>query len=190
MTREEFLSLIRSEDPTSLCEKYLVAPEVAAFASAEQYAAFQQRVSESIPDVQQVHLAGSGNWGYSLNPEKAFRPFCETSDIDVVIISEPRFRETWEALRTYHRRSWYALDFQERQRLRRNGENIYAGFVSPAWIPERTSELRFQFIRLLNRLSDQSVSFRRVTAMYFRNIDEAVDYYRRGFSIARSMVQA
>ena len=190
MTREEFLAQLRTEDPTALCTRYLTAPDVAVFRTPDEYQAFKNRITASLLEVQQVHLAGSANWGYSLNPEKAFRSFDENSDLDVVIISEHHFFETWEELRQYHRNNWYALDHGARQQLRRNGENIYSGFASPVWIPERRSRLRFEFVRLLNRLSDQTVAFRRVTAMYFRNIDEAIDYYRRSFSIAKSKVQA
>ncbi|WP_140637455.1 hypothetical protein [Methylibium rhizosphaerae] len=185
MTRDQFLSLIRTHQPDDLVARYLGAREVSAFATAAEYDGFKQRVVDAIGQDAEVCLVGSGNWGYSLNPEKGFKPFDMASDVDVAIVSADLFVQTWDQIRDYHRKSWYAIDYEQRQRLRRNGENIYSGFVSPAWIPERTSPTRFSFLRLLNRLSDESVAFRKVTALYFRNTTEVADYYRRGFILAR-----
>jgi len=186
MTRDDFLSLIRTSQPGDLCRKLLLRQETAVFTNTSAYEKFRSRVSTQIRGIEEVHLAGSGKWGYSLNPQKGFKQFDTESDIDVAIISEDLFHETWNTIREYHRNNWYAIDHIRRKELRRHGENIYSGFVSPRWIPEHRSPLRFAFNRTLNRLSDANVSFRRVTALYFRNIDEAIDYYKRGFFIARS----
>lgn len=188
MTRDQFLSLIRSQQPDSLVAKYLDATEVAAFPTAEAFAGFKQRVVDGLGEPAPVYLVGSGNWGYSLNPDKGFKAFDMASDVDVAIVSAELFAQTWDHIREYHRSAWYAIDYEQRQRLRRNGENIYSGFVSPAWITERASPIRFSFLRLLNRLSDESVAFRKVTALYFRNATEVADYYRRGFMLAKQKV--
>jgi len=188
VTRDQFLSLVRTQQPDYLVSQYLGATEVAAFPSAAAYSDFKQRVADATRQNAGVYVVGSGNWGYSLNPEKGFKAFDTASDIDVAIVSVELFSQTWEQIRNFHRNSWYAIDHEQRQRLRRNGENIYSGFVSPAWIPERTSPLRFNFLRLLNKLSDDSVAFRKVTALYFRNDAEVADYYRRGFMLAKQKV--
>jgi hypothetical protein len=123
-----------------------------------------------------------------LNPEKALKPFDEASDIDVAIVSSSRFFQTWELIRDFQRTSWYRLNHDDRQRLRRNGENIYSGFVSPKWILDRRSMYRFDFLRLLNQLSDANVGYKTVNALYFRNRAEVEDYYRRGSMIAKRRI--
>jgi hypothetical protein len=185
VTRDQFLSLVRTQPPEDLVRHYLAAREVAAFATAAAYEAFRHRVAAAVGHDAEVSLVGSGNWGYSLNPEKGFKPFDMASDVDVAIVSADLFAQTWDQIRDHHRNSWYSIDYDQRQRLRRNGENIYSGFVSPAWIPERASPARFGFLRLLSRLSDETVAFRKVTALYFRNPAEVADYYRRSFNLAR-----
>ena len=55
-----------------------------------------------------VAIVGSGKYGYSLSPEKGFRPFQiddsepNVSDIDLVVISRSLFNETWRHLRRAH----------------------------------------------------------------------------------------
>lgn len=188
MSREQFLQLIRSERPESLVNRFLSADLVAAFETAHAYDQFKDRVSGEFALTEAVFLVGSGNWGYSLNPDKGFKAFDMNSDIDVAVIAPQLFEETWGLIRDFHRSAWYRLDHGQRQRLRRNGENVYAGFVSPSWIPDRANLHRFNFIRVLNRLSDHAVAYRKVTALYFKNEAELADYYARGFSIAKSKV--
>ncbi len=85
----------------------------------------------------------------------------------------------------HHRRHFYALPHPERERVRRNGENVYSGFISPAWIPNRDRGRQYEYRRLLNSLSDKAVRFLRVKMLFFKNDNEAVDYYARGFWIAK-----
>lgn len=129
---------------------------------------------------------GSGNWAYSLNPKKNFSLYSEQSDIDVVVICEKTFNRTWDALRTYHRTNYYLLSTPEKERLRRNGENVYSGFITPKWIPDKKAKLRFEYEVNTNKYSDENVQYREVNMMYFKNINEVIDYYVRGFSRAKN----
>jgi hypothetical protein len=190
MTREEFIAVVRQHSATLLADQYLHAEQVHMFISRAEYDAFRVRVATEFAGAEAVSVVGSGNWGYSLNPDKALRQFDANSDVDVAVISRDHYQQTWDLIRHFHRTSWYAIDFDQRQRLRRNGENIYAGFVSPNWIPDTRSTARFEFRRALNRLSDNSVGFRKVNALFFRNVTEAADYYVRGFSIAKASLSS
>ena len=138
-----------------------------------------------VASVQHVAVMGSGNWRYSLNPDKGFREFCKTSDVDVAIVSSELFTELWEEMRMHHRKHFYALSFNEKKRLRRSGENVYCGFISPTWIPNRDRQKSYEYQRMLNSLSDKAVQFLKVKMMFFKNEVEAVDYYARGFQIAK-----
>jgi hypothetical protein len=185
MTKEEFLDRIRAESPADLAWEFLVSKSICLFADDRHYAEFRTRVSSHIPDVERVAVVGSGNWRYSLNPEKGFREFCSQSDVDVAVVSTARFHEFWEEMRMRHRKHYYALTQYEKDRLRRNGENVYSGFISPVWIPNRDRRMNYEYHRILNSLSDQSVGFLKVKMLFFRNDAEAVDYYARGFWMAK-----
>ena len=49
----------------------------------------------------EVLVVGSAKLGFSIAPDKLYRPFCDESDIDVVIVSSRLFDEIWEAAFSY-----------------------------------------------------------------------------------------
>lgn len=51
-------------------------------------------------DAHSVLLVGSASVGVSLNPDKNAKPFDETSDIDVAVISTRYFENAWHTLRS------------------------------------------------------------------------------------------
>lgn len=132
---------------------------------------------------------GSGNWGYSLHPEKAFKAFDQSSDIDIAVISPKHFNSLWDEMRRCHCQRWYQLTEDQRTALNRNAQNVYAGFISPLWLPDSRSGKRLEFRRHFNHLSDEEVGHRPVKAYFFKNLAEAVDYYQRGFAKARKALQ-
>jgi hypothetical protein len=188
MDRASFKSLIREKNPEELVKNYLWSEKVTAFSNSDSYLNFKTAVKAHIDGIEHISLVGTGNWKYSLNPRKNFKPFNETSDIDVAVISSQQFITTWDEMRLYHRNHWYKLSYEQRIKLRRNCENIYSGFISPSWIPEKRSKIRFQHKRLLNTLSDERVNFLPVKMLFFKNSIEAIDYYKRGFILAQRKV--
>ena len=130
-------------------------------------------------------IVGSGNWRYSLNPEKLLNEYHEKSDIDVAVVSSQLYQETWDEMRRLHRDRWYALDYNERARLNRNGQNIYAGFACPTWLPQLGHPRVYSFKSMLSKLSGPDVGYREVKMFYFKNETELIDYYRRGFIDAK-----
>ena len=185
MTLEEFVETIRGKAPEELAHEFLMSETVFLFGDAPSYSAFKARITGMLTPTQHISVVGSGNWRYSLNPEKLFREFCDKSDVDVAIVSNELFNEYWEEMRMHHRMHFYALSYRERTNLRRSGENVYAGFISPAWIPNRDRSKRYEYQRMLNSLSDSSVRYLKVKMLIFKNRMEAVDYYARGFRLAK-----
>lgn len=180
-----FRALIRDRSPSDLAAQFLEAGTVAAFDTSLGYQAFLGRIREVLGAVETAAIVGSGNWTFSLNPQKAFRPFGPHSDIDVAIVSPERYNFLWEEMRLLHRNEFYRLSYPERRALRRSGENVYSGFISPTWIPHRDPRRALEYKRILNGLSDASVAYRPVKMMFFKNLIEAVDYYGRGFIAAK-----
>jgi len=184
MTRDEFVAAVRKRQPTDLATEYLASEAVTVFPDAGDYAQFKARVRKCVSGVESVSIVGTGNWRFSLNPDKRLKEFDKASDIDVAVISYEQFTQTWEELRRIHRSRWYALPHEERMRIRRNGENVYAGFITPAWIPKipgHTCPITYRFRTTLNNLRDKSVDFKPVRMLFFKNLVEAIDYYERGF---------
>lgn len=62
-----------------------------------QYDEFKKYIAKKL-DVHynNVGIAGSAKLGFSLNPQKDYKAFDETSDIDIIIVSQRLFYEFWE----------------------------------------------------------------------------------------------
>jgi hypothetical protein len=185
LEKGEFLSEVKKRSALDLASFYFGREEAAAFLTAAAYQEFIALVQSEVGGEPQVVVVGTGNWKYSLNPYKDFKPFDGASDIDVAVVSAERFHEAWEELRGVHRRTWWGLSHNARTSLVRSGQDVYSGFISPAWIPGATNSYRFKHLEMLNRLSNQSPGRREVKMLFFRNQTEAIDYYRRGFQLAK-----
>lgn len=185
MEKDEFLIEVRERSALELAKFYFCRNEAVAFDNAAHYQEFVALVQEEVGGGPEVAVVGTGNWQYSLNPYKSFKRFDEKSDIDVAVISADMFHNTWDAIRRVHRRTWWGINKDARCSFLRNGENVYCGFVSPKWIPGAIDSFRFEHITMLNRLSNLSPGKREVKMMFFKNQTEAIDYYRRGFQLAK-----
>lgn len=69
--------------------------------------------------------------------------------------------------------------------LRRNGENVYSGFISLKWISDYKVPDRIDYEEMVDSYSNKIVNYKKVNLMYFRNETELVDYYIRSFRIVR-----
>ena len=185
MLLQEFKDEIIANSPTELAEQFLRSDSVAAFETPELYAEFQAAVTAFYPDAEAVSVAGTANWLYSLNPKKNFKTYDARSDVDTIVVSLNDFTRFWDEIRLYHRTNYYQLHYNVRQNLLRNGQNVYSGFVTPSWIPDKSNQTKYQHKRVLNQLTDKRVDFRPVKMFFFRNWDEVIDYYTRGFRIAK-----
>jgi hypothetical protein len=185
MEQEEFFDRIRSSSPDALAREYLSAESAHIFTDEPTYQIFQDRICELVQSVESVAVVGSGNWRYSLNPCKSFREFGKHSDVDVAVVSSFQFKAIWGEMRQNEKKHYYTLSADSRERLRRNTENVYSGFISPDWIPNRSPGRMLEYKQILNTLSDRAVGFLKVKMMFFKNFDEAIDYYTRGFRAAR-----
>lgn len=188
MTQGEFFNRIRSSAPEILAREFLYSDSAHVFTDHAAYSAFKDRVSALVSPAEFVAVVGSGNWKFSLNPRKGFREFGDHSDVDVAVVSSAKFSELWEEMRRNEKQNYYLLSLDDRESLRRNAVKVYSGFISPNWIPRRRAALIFDYKRMLNSLSDLSVRSLKVKMMFFKNFDETIDYYTRGFRIARKAI--
>lgn len=181
----DFFKDIASSKAEDLIQGWFNTQRPHVFESEADYMAFTSKIRADWPDLVSICVAGSSNWRYSLNPRKNFSEFHDRSDVDVVLIGQKYFEETWEEIRSLHRKRWYSWPDQTRQSVMRLGANIYCGFISPKYIPDRTSKYRFSFLTKCNSYSSRLVGFREVNMMFFKSRSDAVDYYVRGIRLAK-----
>lgn len=189
MSVDNFKRIIWDLDPEDIVEESLFRGFTHVIPKENDYSEYIELIFSDYKCAEHIAIMGSGNWGYSLNPDKFLRPFGDYSDIDVVIICHEAFQETWKELREYHRSKYYLLSQNQRSRLKRNGENVYSGFISPKWILSRRAPARFAYEVNSNKYANKYVGYRSVNMMYFKNIEEAIDYYVRGFRLAKGAIK-
>lgn len=79
----------------------------------------------------EVILVGSAKLGFSTAPGKEFRPFGDSSDLDVAIISPVLFDRIWVQLYDYSRSGllWKQLDHFE--------DYLFRGWMRPDFLPQQ-----------------------------------------------------
>jgi len=187
MELAEFKNFLKSNSDADIAEFYLSQKNIHALLSEEEYDEYKNLIRGDHERAHQVCVVGSANWKFSLNPNKSFRVFGRHSDIDVAVICAESFLQAWDELRRFHREQYYSLDQAARMALRRSGENVYSGFVTPKWIPGLSSPLKRDYMKLTEKYSTASVGYRSVNMMYFRNVAETIDYYVRGIRAAKQV---
>lgn len=103
MTVEDMKVAIKNKSSDEIYNDFFISGEVWIFKSIfgenwfEQYDKFKKYVANKL-DVHynNIGIAGSAKLGFSLNPKKKYRKFNDTSDIDIIIVSQRLFNEFWE----------------------------------------------------------------------------------------------
>ncbi|HGM5549894.1 TPA: hypothetical protein ACKP2V_000114 [Pseudomonas putida] len=182
---EQFSKDIKNADPDELISRWIATEHPHAFFEQRDYNLFRDKIFNDWPSSDLIAIAGSGNWRYSLNPRNDFREFHSGSDIDVIIISNEYFDQTWKELRLTHRKLWIRWSGSQRESVLRTGQNVYCGFVSPKHIPDKYNRYKFDFLQKCNSYSGKTVDYREVNLMFFKSIEETIDYYTRGIRLAK-----
>ncbi len=182
---QDFKKDLAESEPSQLADKWIKTIKPHAFPDIGTYDSFTKMIKDDWPDSELIQLAGSGNWRYSLNPKNPFREFNSKSDIDVIVISSKYFNETWQELRLLHRRKWYQWDKPTQDKVMRTGQNIYCGFMTPKYIPDTANRIKFDFLRKCNTYSSPLVGYREVNVMFFKSIEDTIDYYIRSIRLAQ-----
>lgn len=77
----------------------------------------------------EILIVGSGKLGFSIAPHKRYRPFADTSDVDLVIVSDRLFAKTWESLYQYSEHGGYW------ERLNEFKTYLFQGWIRPDKLP-------------------------------------------------------
>jgi hypothetical protein len=178
------------------------------FAADGDTAAFQAHVAGAlgIPDAAgDVLIVGSARTGFSLDPDRAFEPFGEGSDIDVAVVHSGLFDRAWQAMLGWDYLTMRARSYAEQRWLwNRHGE-IFSGWCNPPdWnlrerggialsFPAELKPLRdfsyqwFSTFRSLARYRHHAeISRRRVSSRLYRSRQHAAMYHALGLRLIRA----
>lgn len=128
---EDFRESLKTEDTRDVYQRYLLGHSIWYFRErkgsatfAEDYDEFKLYMSKKLDlHVNNIAIVGSAKMGFSLSPEKNFREFNESSDIDLVVVSDQIFKLSWQAFLELHLKN-YLTSYAP------VAKNIFKGFVS------------------------------------------------------------
>jgi hypothetical protein len=141
---------------------------------------------------QNVIVVGSAKIGFSLNPNSFPREFLDTSDIDVIVVSEELFDKVWMTLLEWqYPRRLVNLGGSEQKWAASRRKDIYWGWMVPDEIsyqglsfPDALRPLRDIAVQWFNTFQTLSLypefAARTVSGRLYRTWDHALRYHTDG----------
>jgi hypothetical protein len=147
-----------------------------------------------------VVVVGSAKTGFSLNPNNFPRGFSDTSDIDVIVVSEQLFDKVWMTLLEWqYPRRLISLGGPEQRWAASRRKDIYWGWI----VPDEISYEGLAFPNVLRPLRDISAQWfntfqklslyrefvaRTVSGRLYRTWDHALRYHTDGLRQIRDKI--
>lgn len=102
----EYKSDLKSLTAEEIYNKYVIGGDIWFFKNKfgsmwyDKYDSFKLFISKKLGvHYNDIAIAGSAKLGFSINPAKNFKEFDESSDIDIIIISQKYFYMFWDSYR-------------------------------------------------------------------------------------------
>lgn len=181
MTFEEFKSLLTKRTPKELFQECLLDSFPYCFLkSPTNYLTLRKEICDFFKiHPQNFSIIGSAKTGFSLSPLKFGREFCETSDIDVVLVSEELFQTIWLDLIEFQKTIKYNLDPVAKSRF---GSLQYTLFFGILRLDKLSDDFAFakKWWEFFNRLSvDTRFGPRRIRGTIFKSWQHVSYYYEK-----------
>ncbi|MFA5241054.1 MAG: hypothetical protein WC029_01845 [Sulfuricella sp.] len=115
--------------PLDVIRKNIIYGHPAAIADPAYFALRSTVAAKYEIHPNEVLVVGSAKLGFSIAPSKRYRPFCDESDIDVVIVSDSLFSRIWRAVHDYENHGGYW------ERGREFKDYLFQGWIRPDKLP-------------------------------------------------------
>jgi hypothetical protein len=182
------------------------------FAADADNARFQETVATELgiaDAAADVLIIGSARMGFSLDPDRAFQPFKDASDIDVVVVHAKLFDEAWRTMLAWDYLTIRNRTYPEQQWLYRRHDEVWSGWYNPSrWnfrerdgielsFPDALKPVRdfsfrwFSTFRSLSRYRHHAeIPRHRVTARLYRTRQHVAMYHTIGLRALRTKLDA
>ena len=136
--------------------------------------------------ITKIHVVGSSKLGFSIAPQKRFRPINDESDIDVAVIDEQLFDDYWKKLFEFNK---YIMPRSNKddESFDRFVEYFFRGWLRPDLFPFRYEGRRewFDFFKNIS----YKYKNRKVACAIYKNEYFFEDYHLKNIKTLRSELQ-
>lgn len=129
----DFKGDLTCQDTLSIVNKYALHGTAIILGDHKDFA-LKDAVAKHF-NVHQSHvfIVGSAKLGFSIKPKRRYLPFCDTSDIDVAIVSTPLFEQIWREVYIYQKQGGI---WDEAASFRKY---LFKGWIRPDFMPQGRS---------------------------------------------------
>ena len=110
---EQFKEDLSVLSPIQIVRKHIIFGECCILSQPEYFDLRSEVADHFGLHPNEVLVVGSAKLGFSVVPDKLYRPFCDESDIDVVLVSSTLFDEIWENVFSYRYEGPYWPEYSE-----------------------------------------------------------------------------
>jgi len=177
----EFKNDLRSSKPEVVVQKYLFDRSPYCFAdNPQRYIDFRKEICEQFKiHLQNFAIVGSAKVGFSLNPTKFGVVFSDSSDVDVVLVSEELFQRLWIDLIRFRRDEFAYLPSEYKKQFNELQYILFWGHVRMDKLPNKFTAAK-KWWEFFNRLSkDTRFGPRRIRAMIFKTWKHVSFFYEK-----------
>lgn len=128
---EEFrAALVDTGDDAEIVERYVFHGGCYAI-SEQQHFDIKSRIASQfqLEPSTDIFVVGSAKLGFSVAPNKRWRPFGDTSDVDVAIVNHDLYQRIWHEMHRYH---LSGADWPKRSQFTRY---LAQGWIRPDLLP-------------------------------------------------------
>ncbi len=137
-------------------------------------------------DPRAIAIVGSASLGFSLNPDKSFKAFDDSSDVDVAVVSYRFFESAWDHLRRLGAQK-LAMSVPGQNAVKAHQTNyVFNGTIATDFILEYLP-FAAQWLPAFAYMSGlQPTEGRDIRARIYRDFDSLREYQLRGVVAARA----
>jgi hypothetical protein len=185
---------LATKSTSEIYNKYLLGQDVWLFREhlkvadpSKTYDEFKLYISKHLKvHFNNIAITGSSKTGISFSPKKKFKFFDDSSDLDIILVSEKYYKSFWQAyLDMYYRQ----IPFPEYQTVYKS---LFKGFISLKEPTEKHTAIK-DWVKLVNPfLKDLQLFFgidRQVNYRIYNSWEEVERYHFFGIKQLKSLVQ-
>lgn len=179
---------LRTHSPDLFASQYIFEAIPFVFAGdLAGYVAWKTELGVRLAiDPRAIAVVGSASLGFSLNPDKSFKAFDDSSDIDVAVVSYRHFESAWDHLRKLGAQK-LAMSVAGQNAVKAHRTNyIFNGTIATDFILEYLP-FAAQWLPAFAYMAGQPpTEGRDIRARIYRDFDSLREYQLRGVVAARA----